>query len=180
MFLLFACFVSLLVCSVFLGTFLTESGVFGKTKCDISTSTDTLCFESYNKIKGLSAASLIFLILSFMTNLVGIIDRTPKNERLKAGSQGLLLNYVLVQFALLRVPKMSMSPTKGRSGRNRMVVGFTNKLQVRVRTPSMNYGIHENTFFNKTGKLVSTNLKEFIAALIYNYLCNRCRSPLML
>jgi hypothetical protein len=98
MFMLFACFVSLLVCSVFLGTFLTESGVFGETKCDNSTSTDTMCFESYNKIKGLSAASLVFLILSFLTNLVGVIDRSPKNEKLKKGSQGLLLYYVLGQF----------------------------------------------------------------------------------
>ena len=99
MFMLFGCIVSLLVCAVFLGTFVTESGVFGETKCDNSISTDTMCFESYNKIKGLSAASLVFLILSFLTNLVGVIDRTPKNEKLKKGSQSLLLNYVLGQLA---------------------------------------------------------------------------------
>lgn len=88
MVMLFGCFVSLIVCAVFLGTFVTESGVFGETKCDNSTSTnDTLCFESYTKIKGLSAASLIFLILSFFSNIYGFIDRDPKNEKLKVGSQ---------------------------------------------------------------------------------------------
>ena len=95
MFMLFGCFVGLIVCAVFLGTFVTESGVFGETKCDNSTTTDTLCFESYNKIKGLSAAFLIFLILSFLTTILGFIDRDPKNEKLKAGSQGLLLYYAL-------------------------------------------------------------------------------------
>ena len=133
MFMLFGCFVGLLVCAVFLGTFVTESGVFGETKCDNSTTTDTLCFESYNKIKGLSAASLIFLILSFLTTILGFIDRDPKNEKLRAGSQGLLLYYVTMHFPRRRIPNMSMSLTTGR--RHRMVVGLTNKLMLRVRTP---------------------------------------------
>ena len=158
---LFGCFVGLLVCAVFLGTFVTESGVFGETKCDNSTTTDTLCFESYNKIKGLSAASLIFLILSFLTTIFGFIDRDPKNEKLKAGSQGLLLYYVTMHFPRRRIPNMSMSLTTGR--RNRMLVGLTNKLMLRVRTPLFIfcvfriYSIDDNTFFNKTRLLVSTN-----------------------
>ena len=161
MFMLFGCFVGLLVCAVFLGTFVTESGVFGETKCDNSTTTDTLCFESYNKIKGLSAASLIFLILSFLTTIFGFIDRDPKNEKLKAGSQGLLLYYVTMHFPRRRIPNMSMSLTTGR--RNRMLVGLTNKLMLRVRTPLFIfcvfriYSIDDNTFFNKTRLLVSTN-----------------------
>ena len=135
MLMLFGCFVSLLVCAVFLGTFVTESGVFGETKCDNSTTNATLCFESYNKIKGLSAATLIFLILSCLSNIFGLIDRNPKNEKLKAGSQGLLLyyRYVTRHFLRGRVLNMFMSLTTGRH--DRMVVRFTNKLKLGVRTP---------------------------------------------
>jgi hypothetical protein len=83
---LFLSFVSILVYSILLGSFATESGIFNPcnntTTDDIHEDKELMCLNYNGEFKALSISCIVIIVLCFLAIWDGFIDRDSKQDKL--------------------------------------------------------------------------------------------------